>query len=139
MLVAFVEVAAFAQITHPAKWFIFMFVFFAVSFVLYAWDVKMIRERREEFQDTPARARLYDHIYGRQAMELRVLLPGALVFHGAIVVVLWQSPGLILDNDRHVFVVTAQIISGLVYLVGTIGSFTVRQRLMADCVEDEAG
>src|SRR5581483_8062263 len=85
LLAAFVEVAAFAQITHPAKWFIFMFGFFLVSFVLYLWDARMVREHREDFQDTPERAALYAHIDSRQRMELKFLLPAALVFHGLIV------------------------------------------------------
>jgi len=136
-LVAFIEVAAFAEITHPVQWFIFMLAFFAVSFVLYAWDVKVIRDKRGEFQDTPARARLYNHIYSRQVSELRTVVPGALVFHGAIVLVLWQAPGLILDHDRHVFVVSLQLLFGLIYLADTIRSFGVRQRLLSACVEED--
>lgn len=136
LLVAFVEVAAFAQVTHPTKWFVFMFVFFACSFVLYLWDAKMIRDHREEFQDTAARAKLYEHIYGHQATELRVMLPGALLFHGAIVLVLWLAPELILADGRHVYVVSVQFLIGVAYLIGTIRGFRVRQQLITACVED---
>lgn len=136
MLVTFVEVAAFGQITHPAKWFVFMLAFFVVSFVLYAWDARVIRDKREEFLDTPARTRLYDHISGRQRLELLVILPGALVFHGLIVLALWLTPGLILEGDRHVYVVSLQLLFGLAYLADTIRNFSIRQRLMTECVEE---
>ncbi len=137
LLVAFVEVTAFTQVAHPAMWFVLMFVFFAVSFLLYAWDAKMMREREGEFRDTPPRARLYDHMYGRQSAELRLLLPGALVFHGAIVVVLWVSPETILADGRHLYVVGAQLVFGLIYLASTIIGFRVRERLLSQCIEDE--
>ncbi len=136
-LVSFVEVTAFTQLAHPGKWFVFMFVFFLVSFLLYAWDARMIRQREGEFRDTPARARLYDHIVHKQTVELHVVLPGALLFHGAIVVVLLLAPDLILANDRHEFVVAAQVLFGLAYLVNTIRGFAVRERLLTNCIEDD--
>lgn len=138
-LAAFVEVAAFTQITHPAGWFIAMFAFFIVSALLYVWDARVIREKQAEFEDTPAEARLYRHIHERQKVELRLMLPGALFFHGAIVVVLIASPALILEHDRHVFLVSAQLIFGLLFLAGIIRDFRIRQRLITDCIEDEEG
>lgn len=138
-LATFVEVTAFTQITHPAGWFVIMFVFFAVSGLLYLWDAKVIREKRAEYEDTPARDRLYRHIHERQQAELRYMLPGALVFHGAIVVVLFAAPELILDHDRHVWLVTAQLIFGLLFLAGIVRDFRVRQRLITDCIEDGPG
>jgi hypothetical protein len=139
MLAAFIEVAAFAQITHPAQWFIFMFVFFLVSIVLYAWDLHMIRQRRAEFEDTPARTRLYAHIHDRQTLELHVLLPAALVLQAGVVVVLWQAPDLILADNRHLYVVAIQIVGGLGFLADTIRSFGVRKRLLTECIEDTPG
>lgn len=137
MLVAFVEVAAFAQVTHPAKWFVFTFVFFLVSWFLYRWDMRVIREKREEFQDTPARARLYDHIYRQQATELRYLLPVAILFHAVVVALLWLAPDIILGGNRHLYVVGAQLVCGLGYLAEIIRNFSIRRRLLSDCAEDE--
>lgn len=136
LLVAFVEVAAFAEVTHPAKWFVFMFVFFVCSALLYAWDMKVIREKREEFQDTLPRARLYEHIYGQQRTELTRLLPAAVIFHGGIVVLLWVAPGIVLDDDRHVLFVGAQLVFGLAYLAAIVRSFGVRRQLIDACIED---
>jgi hypothetical protein len=136
MLVAFIEVAAFAEITHPAKWFVLMLAFFAVSWVLYAWDMKVIAERRAEFLDTPPRARLHAHIAGQQERELCLMLPGAVAFHGLIVLLLWLVPDVVLGGDRHVFFVGAQLVFGLVYLVGIVRSFETRKRLITDCVEE---
>ena len=74
LVVGFVEVAAFSQVTHPAAWFVFMLAFFVVSAVLYVWDMKMIIERRADFEDTPARARLYAHVEGWQSAEVKLVL-----------------------------------------------------------------
>lgn len=138
ILVAFVEVAAFAEIAHPARWFVFIFVFFLLSWLLYVWDMRVIREKREEFQDTPARIKLYGHIYRQQSIELRFLLPVAILFHAVVVALLWLSPDLILADNRHLYVVGAQFLSGLVYLGDIIRNFSVRRRLLSDCVEEVA-
>lgn len=138
-LATFIEVTAFTQITHPTGWFIAMFAFFVVSGLLYLWDARMIREQRAAYQDTPERASLYRHIHERQHAELRTMLPAALVFHGAIVVVLLVAPELILDHDRHVYVVSAQLVFGLLFLAGIVRDFRVREKLITDCIEDEPG
>ncbi len=138
-LATFVEVAAFTQLTNPTGWFIAMFAFFLVSALLYLWDAKVIREKESEFNDTPARASLYRHIHERQKVELRLMLPAALVFHGAIVVVLLAAPALILEHDRHVYLVLAQLIFGLLFLAGVVRDFKVRERLITDCIENEGG
>jgi hypothetical protein len=138
-LATFVEITAFTQITHPTGWFVAMFAFFIVSGLLYLWDAKVIREKWAEYEDTPERTRLYRHIHERQRAELRYLLPGALVFHGAIVVLLFAAPSLVLDHDRHVLFVTAQLIFGLLFLVGILRDFRIRERLITDCIEDEHG
>src|SRR5690348_5071015 len=94
LLVGFVEVASFSQITHPANWFVFMLAFFVVSALLYIWDLKMIREREADFADTPERRALYDHIRREQLFEVRVLVPAAIGFEAIIVAFLWLSPPL---------------------------------------------
>jgi hypothetical protein len=135
-LATFVEVAAFAQVTHPAQWFFFMFAFFIVSALLYLWDARAIRDKRAEFEDTPARLRLYDHIRLRQRTELYVFMPGALAFHGAIVIVLLAAPALILEHERHVYLVMAQLLFGLGFLASIVRNFRVRERLISDCIEE---
>jgi hypothetical protein len=135
IVAGFVEVAAFAEVTHPEKWFVFTLVFFLVSAVLYAWDLRMIRARRPDFEDTPERMALYAHIHDRQALELR-LLPAALVFQGLVVVIIWQWPALIMDDNRHLYIVGLQIVGGLGFLADTIRTFNVRQKLMTACIED---
>lgn len=139
-LVGFVEVAGFTEVTHPARWFVFMFVFFLVSALLYAWDMKMIREReREEGLDgRPARRALYAVVARDQMVQLRVMLPGALIFHGAIVLLLWLRPDAVLAGGRHLWFVGAQIVFGLVFLGFVVRDYGVRERLIADAAaEDE--
>lgn len=136
-LATFIEVSAFTQITHPKGWFIAMFAFFLVSGLLYLWDGRLIRDAGKEYEDTPERTRLYRHIHERQRVELRFMLPGALIFHGAIVILIFVAPGLILDDDRHVWLVGLQLIFGLLFLAGIIRDFAERERLITDCIEDE--
>jgi hypothetical protein len=138
LLVAFVEVAAFAQITHPAKWFAFTFAFFVVSALLYLWDMKMIRDRRDDFADTPAKQALYRHIHDRQLNELRLVVPAALIFQGGVVAVLWLRPEAILGGHRDLILVLAQIVFGVVYLADTIRAFGVRRELITACIEEPA-
>jgi hypothetical protein len=136
LLVTFIEVAAFAQITHPDKWFVFNLAFFLASALLYAWDMKMIRERKAEYEMTPQGAALYAHMYAGQARDLFVLLPPAILLQVAIVAVLWLWPDVILGGNRHLYVVALQIIGGLVYLSITLRDFKERRQLIAACAED---
>jgi hypothetical protein len=138
MLVAFVEVAAFAQITHPERWFVFTFVFFLASAVLYGWDMRMIIEHRGEYADTPARARLWEHSHSRQLTELRLVLPGALAFQAMVVIVLWVSPETVMADNRHLWLVGAQVVFGLLYLSDTLRTFRTRRELITACIEDGA-
>jgi hypothetical protein len=139
MLVAFVEVAAFAEVTHPAKWFFLMLAFFLVSWLLYAWDARLIRAKREEFDDTPERRRLYEHIDRQQRRELRVMVPGAIVFHGLIVLLLVMAPDFVLGGDRHVIFVGLQVLFGLAYLLEIVRDFGERRQLISACLEEPEG
>jgi hypothetical protein len=136
LLVAFVEVASFSQITHPGTWFVFMLAFFIVSGMLYAWDLKMIRDRRAEFEDTPARRTLYAHILNWQESEVRFLLPSAIGFELVVVGVLWQWPALILEENRHLWVISAQLLFGLAYLAVIMRGYRRRQELISACAEE---
>ena len=137
LLVAFVEVASFSQITHPGTWFVFMLAFFVVSAMLYAWDLKMIRERRAEFDDTPARRALYAHILGWQESEVRFLLPSAIGFELVVVIVLWQWPTLILEANRHLWIIAAQVLFGLAYLALIMRGYRRRQDLISACADED--
>jgi hypothetical protein len=137
LLVGFVEVSSFSAIRHPEAWFFFMAGFFIVSGLLYLWDMKMIAERHAEFQDTPARARLYDHIYANQSFELRFVMAPAIVFQVAVVLVMWQAPDLVLGGNRHLLIVGAQDLFGLGFLTLIIRSFTTRRKLITNVADDD--
>ena len=137
-LVGFVEVASFSQITHPAGWFAFMLVFFAVSGVLYVWDLRMIRARRDGYQGDAQRRALYARIESWQLGEVRLLLPAAVVFEAVIVAVIVWNPALILEGDRHLLVIGAQNVFGLAYLAMILRGFARRRALIDACVEATA-
>ncbi len=113
-----------------------MLVFFVVSAALYIWDLKMIRDRRADFQDTPAQARLYDHILRWQLLEVRYVVPAAILFQSAIVVAMWLAPDLVLGDNRHLYVIFAQNLIGIGYLVVIVRSFITRRTLLAACADD---
>jgi hypothetical protein len=139
-VVAFVEVSAFAEITHPDEWFILTSIFFLVSWLLYAWDMKMIRDRRADFEDSPARQRLYDDIYRQQALGVRVLLPPTLIIHAVVVGLILFAPQAILGGNRHEYAVGLQLVTGLIYLGMIIRDYGARQKLISACIEeDDAG
>lgn len=135
LLVGFVEVASFSQVTHPANWFIFMLAFFVVSAMLYVWDLRMIGEREADFADSPQRRALYDHIATQQRIEVRALVPAAIAFEAIIVAILWGAPSLIMGDNRHLYLIAAQILFGIGYLALTIRGFNQRRRLLSAVAE----
>ena len=44
---------------------------------------------------------------------------------------------LVLDDDRHVWLVSLQLLFGLLFLAGILRDFRERERLITDCIEEE--
>lgn len=133
--VSFIEVMAFSQIGVPAKWFEFMIAFFVSAFVLYAWDLRMIEQRKQKFQ-TKMRKQLFAQMYKRQRFEMFYLLPAGLLFNILAVLVIRMYPDIFIDRQWHVVLAAAQVLFSAGVLFVSIRSFQSRTKLLEACANE---
>jgi hypothetical protein len=125
--VGLLEMITFAQMEHPRAWFGWSCVFYVLGAGLYAYDLLLIRHRRERFAHNDASRRLYAHIEGRQRFEMRMVMPAGFVFSLAAWWVLGRRPELALAFA------TAQLVFTAVFLATLVKSFADRVRLITAC------
>ncbi|MBI4130539.1 hypothetical protein HY468_04435 [Candidatus Roizmanbacteria bacterium] len=129
-LASFVEVMAFNHVTNPLKWFVFGFVFLIISGLLYLYDLLMIRRRRKDFIANAARRALFQHMYTQQVKEMKLFLPGALLFSGISAWLIYTYPVLFIDHHFHAVLSGIQMLLSIGLLAVTIQTFKRRSQLL---------
>ena len=131
-LASFIEVLIFFRLEDPQGWFLLTAAFFAVGGILYLADLRLIRQRKGRFTDSPARVRLYQDIEGQQVSELRIFVPIAVAFHLVAFGAIYLNPQLFIDGHWHVALIVLQIAAGLGFLIRSLHNFDRRSVLITD-------
>jgi hypothetical protein len=117
-----VQVLLFTQLASPAGWYAMGTAFAAMVWALFAFDLRMIHRR---IQDSPGAVadRLYRLVRAEQLRNIRVVMPGMVVFSltAALAIRLW--PEAMLARHGHVAVGLAQMVGSIVYLAYTVRFF----------------
>ncbi len=129
-LASFVEVLAFNEVTHPLIWFLLFSAFVVVSGVLFYYDLKMIKDRKSYFSDTPAKKSMYADLYKEQMLYLKLFVPLGLFFNLGCAFLIYQYPQFFIENHQHVLLVGLQVIFDLVILVSSFRTFKRRLKLV---------
>lgn len=129
-LTSFIEVVCFSQIKNPLWWFGLISVFFITSFVLYFYDLRIIRFRQSDFQRSKSGLRIYKQIIKSHTFEMKYFLSGGLVFNLAAAVMIYLYPNFFIDQQFHLGLVILQVAFGLIYLVNSLKNFKVRSSLI---------
>lgn len=137
-LTAIVEFLAFYQITNPVRWFIFTSVLMLSIIFLYIFDLWLLKNRRDRFCSTKEGNNLYNHALRGQIFELYFLVPAAVVFNVFAAAAIYYYPTIFLDNGYHIWLVGAQGLFTLGFLVRSIWQFKVRSELITLYEERDA-
>jgi hypothetical protein len=117
-----VQAVLFTQLASPAGWYGMGTGLAVLIWGLFAFDLRMIRRRIQDSPGTTA-DRLYRLVEAEQLRNIRVLMPGIVVFSlaAALAVRLW--PEAMLQQRGHVAVALAQMAGTAGYLAYTVRFF----------------
>src|SRR5207253_815746 len=103
---------------------------FVLIGILYAYDLRLIAERRPSFDATEPGRALYRHIWRRQRVELLALVPAGLSFNTVAWWLVRVRPGAAMG------LALVQLMLTLSFVLSFVRSFTERQKLITACIDD---
>jgi hypothetical protein len=107
---ALVEAFSFVQLGNPGRWFAFVAAFLAVGWLLFAYDLRLIRMRvRDRTGDVSNR--LYALVTRDQRLNLWLLLPAFFLVNLTCAVAIYLRPEFFLARDGHIWLIALQLIA----------------------------
>jgi hypothetical protein len=122
-LASFVQVIAFSQITNPNEWFVGMTVLFAVAFLLYIVDYKIILQRKNEFVDEQEKA-LCKHLKKQHETDMYITVPIGFIVNAVSAYLIFTG------KVPHLYLISLQLFFQGIVLYETIQSFKKRSGLI---------
>jgi hypothetical protein len=113
---ALFEALLFSRLHDPAGWFAFGASFGAVGWLLFVYDLRLIRARAQDSAG-PASDRLIAVVRRDQWLNIVLLVPGVLLFSLASYLSIRLRPDLFLDRHLHLVLIAAQVIGFGGYLL----------------------
>ena len=110
------EAILFSRLDRPLAWFKVSATYAVVVWLLFIYDMRLIRAGVSE-STNDAERNLYARARGDQLLNIWLLVPLLFVFNLGCAVVIWRWPDLFLTRGGHVWLISAQLISFIVYLV----------------------
>ncbi len=132
---ALVEVLAFTRLAQPFAWFVMLAVFSAIVWIIFIYDLKIIRLRMSECS-TPASCQLYDLVMRDQRLNIRFVVPAVCLFNVLAAVALHVRPDLFLVRPWHLAFINLEAVGLLLYLWLVIRAFIKITPLIALTRED---
>src|SRR5262249_14551907 len=119
----------FTQITDPYHWFLANVIFFALGWILYAVDLHLITQQQTRFK-TADEQRLYTDMLKDQKTGLYFLIPLGLLYTALSAWLVKNNPTLFIDQSAHVWLITGQLIFGLISTGKAIKDYSDRVKLI---------
>jgi hypothetical protein len=119
---ALVEAILFTRLTNPAAWFGLSGLFGAVGWVLFTYDLRLIKAREADSPGIAAN-QLIRMVKQDQWMNITVLVPAVTLCNLAAFGFIRFWPGFFLERHFHFLLAIAQIIGFTIYLFYVIRHF----------------
>jgi hypothetical protein len=113
---ALVEAFLFAQLGKPAAWFGFGAAFIAIGWTLFVYDLRLIHARMRDSAG-PISNRLSARVLRDQWLNIGLLLPGVFLLNVGFFFVIRTWPEFFIARHGHVWLIAAQIVAFLGYLI----------------------
>lgn len=110
------EAIIFTQLANPTGWFAVTVVYGLAIWLLFAVDLRMIRKRLRERNGAAAHA-LLTAVEREQLLNVRLLLPSAVLFNLGVVALLRLWPQLFIERRLHVIFGALQLLCAVGYLL----------------------
>jgi hypothetical protein len=116
------EAILFSRLNRPLAWFEISAAYAGAVWLLFVYDMRLIRARIRESQDDAARA-LYDRAKADQLLNIWLLVPALFLLNLGCAIAIWNHPDLFLARNGHVWLIGIQLISFAGYLAYIAGYF----------------
>ena len=112
------EAILFSRLDNPLAWFQLSAGYAGIVWLLFIYDMRLIRARVVESGDDSERA-LYGRARSDQLLNICVLVPLLFLFNLACAFVIWRWPDLFIARSGHLWLISAQIVLFIGYLIYT--------------------
>jgi hypothetical protein len=112
------EAILFSHLDSPLAWFQLSAVFAGIVWLLFIYDMRLIHARIVESRDDSEHA-LYARARSDQLLNIRVLVPLLIALNLVSAFVIWRWPHLLITRSRHIWLISAQLLSFIGYLFYT--------------------
>jgi hypothetical protein len=110
------EAIIFTRLERPLAWFRLSTAYAAFVWLLFVYDLRLIRARLQE-ATTEAERSLYQRTWEDQLLNIRLLVPGLFLFNLACALAINHWSDYFLERGGDVWLIGAQFLVFLFYLV----------------------
>ncbi len=110
------EAILFTRLNQPAAWFGLSAAYAGAVWLLFIYDMRLIRARVAEARNDAERS-LYGRTYADQTLNIRLLIPLLFIFNFGCALIIHTRAELFIGRDAHVWLIGAQLLSFIGYLI----------------------
>jgi hypothetical protein len=112
------EAILFSRLDNPLGWFQLSAAYAIIVWLLFMYDMRLIHTRLKESRTDSERA-LYKRKRSDQLLNIWVLVPGLVILSVACAFAIWRWPEVFIAQGHHIWLIAAQLLSFIGYLVYT--------------------
>ena len=112
------EAILFSRLDNPLAWFQLSAAFACIVWLLFVYDMRLIHARLAESRADSQRA-LYARAMSDQLLNIRALVPLLVFLNLGCALAIWSWPDLFITRGVHLWLITAQLVSFIGYLIYT--------------------
>ena len=117
-----VQATMFTQVSNPANWFLLGAGYAALLWLLFASDLRLIRERMRG-QNHPVAQSLFNTLYREQRFQTRVSMPLSVLFYVGAAIAIRAWPSIFIDGNGHVVLALLHLAGAVAYVVYIVTFF----------------
>ena len=110
------EAVLFSRLDDPLAWFQLSAIYAAVVWLLFIYDMRLIHARVAEARNDADHA-LYARARADQLRNIYALVPLLFFLNLACALAIWTWPDLFIGRGGHVWLISAQLVSFIAYLI----------------------
>src|SRR5438132_3353791 len=110
------EAILFSRLDRPLAWFQLSAAYAGVVWLLFVYDMRLIRARMAESNNDAGRA-LYACARADQLLNIWVLVPLLFLLNLGCAFATWRCPDVFVTRADHVWLICIQLVSFVIYLV----------------------
>jgi hypothetical protein len=133
-----IEAVALGQVADPQRWFALNALYAATVWGLYLYDLRVVRRHAADFSSDAERA-LFADIVRDQLLNIRMLMPLAILFQGVAWWLIRAYPQALLHDRWHLLLIGLAVLFSLGYLHGGMRLLRRRQDWIVDRAAQQRG